>query len=144
MKIYHEEGAVVYEISELKDGYKLHDTRNNKVHSYKESYEAIWSAIELIRNSSLDLLTEEDLKMTAQKLQLNLNSIPKALLTQLKKEKISHTYYDQIFLKLLTSYRCGHPEISVSNKTNFIIQHELQFLIRKMVGSKLSIPTIPG
>src|SRR5687767_13665905 len=121
MKIYHAESGNVYEITEQKDSFKLFDSKNNKSHSFKESYEAIWFAIELIRGTSLDALTEENLNAVISKLQLKIASLPKTMVPQLKKEKINHTYYDQVFLKLLTSYRCGHQEITVSNQTNFDI-----------------------
>lgn len=142
MKICHEESGVIYEISELKEGYELKDSRNNRTYTFKESYEAIWFVIELIRSSSLEKLTEHDVAAILQKSQVTVETVPKSLMTQLKKEKITHTYYDQLFLKLLTSYRCGHPEITVSNKTNFILSHELHFIVRKLAGVKLSIPSV--
>ena len=142
MKICHTESGNIYEITELKDSYKLFDSSNNKSHTFKESYEAIWFAIELIRGTSFDILTDEALNGIVRKAQLPIPFLPKSIVGQLKKEKISHTYYDQVFLKLLTSYRCGHQEIAVSNQTNFDVQHELVHLVRKLVGAKLSIPSI--
>jgi hypothetical protein len=142
MKICHTESGNVYEITEQKESYKLFDSKNNKSYSFKESYEAIWFTIELIRGVSFDILSDENLNTLVRKAQLPIPSLPKSVIQQLKKEKISHTYYDQVFLKLLTAYRCGHQEINVSNQTNFDVQHELIHMVRKLLGAKLSIPTI--
>jgi hypothetical protein len=60
----------------------------------------------------------------------------------LKREKISRTYYDQIFLKLLSSYRTGTESVLVSNKTNFIVYHELAHMIRSIMGVRLSVTAV--
>jgi hypothetical protein len=142
MKIYHEESKVFYEVNEQNDAFKLLDSKSNKTYTFKESYEAIWFAIELIRQASFDALSDEDLKRLVKKAQVPEDRISKNLILTLKKERINHTYYDQVFLKLLTSYRCGHEEVKVCNKSNFVIDHELAFMIRKTVGTRLAIPSV--
>jgi hypothetical protein len=142
MKIYHEQSKVFYEVTEEKDAFRLVDSRTSKTYSFKESYAAIWFAIELIRQASFEAMTDEELKQLVQKAQVPAEKVSKNLILALRKEKINHTYYDQIFLKLLTSYRCGHEEVKVCNNTNFVVQHELAFMLRKTIGTKLTIPTV--
>lgn len=142
MKIYHEQSKVFYDVNEQKDAFKLLDSRSNKTYTFKESYEAIWFAIELIRQASFEAITDEDLRKLVHKAQVPAERVSKNLILALRKEKINHTYYDQVFLKLLTSYRCGHEEVKVCNKTNFVVDHELAFMIRKTVGTKLTIPSV--
>jgi dsRNA-specific ribonuclease len=141
MRINHEESGAVYEIREQKGSFTLTDSSTGRSSVFKESYEALWGAIELIRNSSLDKLNEDDLKVISKHAQVALSSIPKSLIPALKREKINRTYYDQTFLKLLSSYRGGKETIVVSNKTNFIVHHELAHLVRAFMGTKLTIPT---
>src|SRR5687767_6380235 len=100
MKIYHEQSKVFYEVNEQKDAFKLLDSRSNKTYTFKESYEAIWCAIELIRQASFEAMTDEDLKKLVHKAQVPEERVSKNLILALRKEKINHTYYDQVFLKL--------------------------------------------
>jgi hypothetical protein len=141
MKIYHEQSKVFYEVTEEKAAFRLVDSRTNKTYSFKESYAAIWFAIELIRQASFEALSDEELKQLIRKAQLPEEKVSRNMVLALRKEKINHTYYDQIFLKLLTAYRCGHEEVKVCNNTNFVVHHELAFMLRKTVGTKLSIPS---
>jgi hypothetical protein len=140
MRIRHDESGNVYEITEEKGGFKLLDSRTNRAHTFKEAYEAIWMAIEIIRNTSFDFVGDDDLEHITKRAHLNTSSLPKSLLSSLKREKINRTYYDQIFLKILSHYRSGHEEVVVSNKTNFIVDYEITFLVRKSLGVNLSIP----
>jgi hypothetical protein len=142
MRITHEESGTVYEITEQKGSFTLTDSSSERSYSFKESYEALWCAIELIRNSSFDKLKEDDLKEISKYAQVSLSSIPKSLIAMLKREKINRTYYDQTFLKLLSSYRIAIKTVVISNKTNFIVYHELAHLVRGFTGTKLSIPAV--
>ena len=142
MKIYHEQSKLFYEVTEEKDAFKLLDSRTGKLYTFKESYEAIWFAIELIRQVSFEALTDDELKKLVQKAQVPAEKVSRNLVLALRKEKINHTYYDQIFLKLLTSYRCGHEEVKVCNNTNFVVHHELAYMLRKTVGTRLAIPSV--
>jgi hypothetical protein len=142
MKIYHEQSKVFYEVTEEKDAFKLLDSRTGKLYTFKESYEAIWCAIELIRQMSFEALTDDELKQLVQRAQVPAEKVSRNLVLALRKEKINHTYYDQIFLKLLTSYRCGHEEVKVCNNTNFVVLHELAYMLRRTVGTRLAIPTV--
>jgi hypothetical protein len=142
MRIIHEESGAVYEITEQKGNFTLMDSSTGRSYAFKESYEALWCAIELIRNSSFDKLNEDDLKEISKHAQVTLSSIPKSLISMLKREKINRTYYDQTFLKLLTSYRSAKETVVVSNKTNFSICHELAHIVRGFTGTKLSIPAL--
>lgn len=140
MRIDHQESGISYEITEERGGFKLVNSCTNRPYFFKESYEALWLAIELIRNSSFDNLTEDDLKEIYKSSRVALSSVPKSLIAMLRREKISRTYYDQIFLELLSLHRSGKESVLISNKTNFIVHHELGHLIRNFVGSKSSLP----
>lgn len=142
MTVHHEESKTVYDITEHESNYKLVDSSTNRTYFFKESYEAVWFVIELIRNSSFDKLSEDDLKEITKRSHLDLPVIPKSLIAMLKREKISRTYYDQIFLKLLSQYRAGVDSITVSNKTNFIVNHEVGHLVRNITGAKPSFPSV--
>lgn len=139
MRIRHEETGVEYEISENNGNFRLHDSATNRSYSFNEAYEAIWMTIEIIRNSSLESLAEDHLQTITKRAHLNTSAVPKALLSSLKKEKINRTYYDQLFLKILSCYRNGHTDVVISNKTNFVLDHELNFLLRKSLGVNLFI-----
>jgi hypothetical protein len=141
MKIYHEESNVYYEIAEQKGGYKLVDSKTNRIYSFKESYEAIWQAIELIRINSFDILTEDDLSTLWKAFRFTI-PFPKTLLSSLKREKVNRTYYDQVFMKMLSQFRSGAEVIHLKNNSNFSIQHELVHLIRQAMGSKVSNPAV--
>lgn len=140
MRIRHEETGIEYEISENNGNFRLYDPATNRSYTFKEAYEAIWMTIEIIRNSSLESLAEDHLQTITKRAHLNTSAVPKALLSTLKKEKINRTYYDQLFLKILSSYRNGQNNVVVSNKTNFVLDHELNFLLRKSLGVNLFIP----
>jgi hypothetical protein len=135
MKIYHDESNVCYEIAEQKGGYKLVDLKTNRTYSFKESYEAIWYAIELLRMSSFDTLREEDLSPIWNACRFSI-PFPKTLLNAVKREKVNRTYYDQVFMRVLTQFRSGVQEIHLTNNSNFSIQHELTHLIRQTMGQK--------
>ena len=135
MRIHHQETGFFYEITEQNDNYKLFESASNRYHTFKEAYEGIWYAIEQIRNISLDKIEEDHFTEIAKRSNLSLASISKSLTVHLKKEKISRTYYDQLFLKLLSHFRGGIDSVTVSNKTNFVIDHEVAFLFRKSLGT---------
>ena len=137
MRIYHEESNVYYEITEQKGVYKLVDSKTSRMYTFKESYEAIWQAIELIRINSFDVLSEDDLSAIWKAFRFTI-PFPKTLLGNLKREKVNRTYYDQVFMKVLSQYRSGAEVIQLKNNSNFSIQHELVHLIRQMMGSKVS------
>ena len=139
MKINHLESGSFFEITEQKGTYRLHDSSTNKSHFFKESYEAIWHSIELIRNISFEYLSPTHLVDIAKRSRIPEQAISPALVPALKKEKIIRTYYDQIFLKLLSFYRSGHELFTVSNQSNFIIDHEVVSLLRTTGGVKLSV-----
>jgi hypothetical protein len=140
MRIRHEENGNVYEISEGKGGFTLLDLSTNRSYNFKESYEAIWMVIETIRNTSLESLAEEHLSSITRQAKLKNTSSSKSLLSSIKREKIVRTYYDQLFLKILSQYRSGQETVVVSNKTNLIVDHEVSFLLRKSLGVNLAIP----
>jgi hypothetical protein len=140
MRIRHDENGDVYEIIEVKGSFKLLDLSNNRSYIFKEAYEAIWMAIEIIRNSTIESLAEEHLSTITRRAKLDKHATPKSLLASIKREKIIRTYYDQIFLKILSQYRSGHETVVVSNKTNFVVDHEVGFLLRKSLGINLTIP----
>src|SRR5688572_21010594 len=98
MKIRHDESGNVYEIIEEQNGFRLLESSTNRSYTFKEAYEAIWMAIEIIRNSSLQSLAEAHLQTITKRAKLDI-STPKSLLSSIKKEKIIRTYYDQLFLK---------------------------------------------
>lgn len=140
MKIKHNESGNVYEIIEAKGGFKLIDSGVNRAYTFKEAYEAIWAAIELIRNISFDSISDARFLQIAKRSHVAISLSPKSVMSSIKKEKIIRTYYDQIFLKILSQYRSGQETVVVSNETNFSVSHELSFLIRKSIGANLSIP----
>ena len=140
MKINHLESGSVFEITEQKGTFKLHDSTTNKSHFFRESYEAIWHSIELIRNISFEYLHPGHLLEIARRSRIPEHAISPSLVPALKKEKIIRTYYDQIFLKLLSFYRSGQDLFTVSNQSNFIIDHEVTTLLKTTVGLKLSVP----
>jgi hypothetical protein len=142
MRIVHVEGNVSYQVTEQKSGVTLLDSSTNRSHTFKETYEALWCTIELIRNTSFDRLSEEEIHDMCKRSQLTINTVPKSLLTMLRREKISRTHYDQIFLKLLSAYRAGTEQVQLSNKTNFIIYHELVHLLRDVMRPKLGAPVV--
>lgn len=136
MKIYHDESNVCYEIAEQKGGYKLVDSKTSRTYSFKESYEAIWHAIELMRIHCFEVLREEDLSSIWRACRFTI-PFPASLLNTLKREKVNRSYYDQVFMKVLSQFRGGVPEIHMNNNSNFSIQHELVHLMRQSVGVKI-------
>ncbi|MBT1696748.1 hypothetical protein KK083_07675 [Fulvivirgaceae bacterium PWU4] len=140
MRVSHEESGIFYDILEEKGNFRLIDSSTNRSYNFKEAYEALWATIELMRNLSFDILAEMQLQEIMKRSHVSLSSIPRSVLQVLKKEKISRTHYDQIFLRLLSQYRSGIQAIAFSNKTNFIIDHEVMFLLRKFSGLSLSVP----
>jgi hypothetical protein len=140
MRVSHEESGIFYDIIEERGNVKLVDSSTNRSYNFKEAYEALWAAIEMMRNVSFDLLADIQIQEIMKRSHVSLSVVPRSVLGVLKKEKISRTYYDQIFLKLLTQYRSGRQAIAFSNKTNFIIDHEISFLLRKFPGIGLAIP----
>jgi hypothetical protein len=136
MKIVHQESNVFYEITEHSKSVKLLDPATNRAYYFKESYEAIWFLIELIRNTSIDYLSNENLKEIAVQLHSSPEQISKSRLAAFKKEKVNHTYYDQVFLKLLSQYRSGADTFILSNKTNFSIHYEVVYLVRQSLTKK--------
>lgn len=142
MRVSHEESGIFYDIVEEKGNFRLIDSSTNRSYNFKEAYEALWATIELMRNLSFDILAEMQLQEIMKRSHVSLSSIPRSVLQVLKKEKISRTHYDQIFLRLLSQYRSGIQAIAFSNKTNFIIDHEVMFLLRKFSGLSLSVPTV--
>jgi hypothetical protein len=135
MKIYYDESNVYYEIAEQKAGYKLVDSKTNRIYSFKESYEAIWHAIELIRVNCFDILNDNDLSAIWKTFRFTI-PFPKTMLSTLKREKVNRTYYDQVFMKVLSQYRSGVEVIHLNSTSNFSIQHELVHLIRVTMGVK--------
>lgn len=142
MRISHAESGTTYQITEEKGTIVLLDSSTNRSYTFKEYYEALWCAIELIRNSSFDQLNDLDLSEVCKRAHISLDTLPRSVMTTLKREKISRTYYDQIFLKLLSSYRAGSETVLVSNKTNFIVYHELAHMIRSIMGVRLPVTAV--
>jgi hypothetical protein len=142
MRVSHEESGIFYDIIEESGNFRLIDSSTNRSYNFKESYEALWATIELMRNTSFEILADLHLQEIMKRSHLSLTTIPRSVLALLKKEKISRTYYDQIFLRLLTQYRSGTRAIAFSNKTNFVVDHEIAFLLRKFSGAGLSIPAV--
>ena len=136
MKIYHDESNVCYEIEEQKGGYKLVDSKTSRIYSFRESYEAIWQVIELMRTHCFEILREEDLSIIWHALRFTI-PFPKSLLSSLKREKVNRSYYDQVFIKVLSQFRGGVAEIHMNNNSNFSIQHELVHLMRQSLGLKV-------
>jgi hypothetical protein len=136
----HDESGNVYEIIEDRGSFKLLDYNDGHSYMFKEAYEAIWAAIEIIRNLSLDSITDDHLLQIVKRAHVALTSSPRSVMSAIKREKMIRTYYDQIFLKILSQYRSGNETIMVSNKTNFFVDHEITSLIRKSLGVNLSIP----
>lgn len=140
MRVSHEESGIFYEILEDKGSFRLIDSSTNRSYIFKEAYEALWATIELMRNLSFEVLAEMQLQEIMKRSHVSLSAIPKSVLQVLKKEKISRPHYDQIFLRLLSQYRSGIKAIAFSNKTNFVIDHEIVFLLRKFSSLGLSVP----
>lgn len=140
MRIKHHESGNVYEIVEDKGLFKLPDLKIDHAYTFKEAYEAVWAAIEIIRNISFNSLSDDDLFVIAKRAHITVSSPLKSIKSLIKKERIIRTYYDQIFLIILSHYRSERESIVVSNKTNFNIDHEITFLMRKSEGVSLSIP----
>jgi hypothetical protein len=142
MQISHAESGTTYQITEQNGSVVLLDSSTNRSYSFKEYYEALWCAIELTRISSFDLLNDLDLIELCKRSHISLDTLPKSVMATLKREKINRTYYDQIFLKLLSSYRAGSESVLVSNKTNFIVYHELAHMIRGIMGVRISMTAV--
>jgi hypothetical protein len=142
MRICHEESDIFYEVTEDNDGYKLHDSHTDRIYHFKEAYEAIWMAVELTRNTSFDMLTDVEVSNIVKRSPTQVDAAPKAVMAILRKEKINRTYYDQVFLKLLSQFRSGRQTFIISNKTNFSVEHEIAFLERRISGHSFSIPTV--
>lgn len=141
MRVSHEESGIFYDIIEERGSFKLVDSSTHRSYHFKEAYEALWAAIELMRNNSFDMLADLHFQEIMRRSHISWSSaMPRSVLALLKKEKISRTYYDQIFLKLLTQYRSGTKSVAVSNKTNFVVDHEIAFLLRKFSTASLAIP----
>lgn len=142
MRVSHEESGIFYDILEEKGNFRLIDSSTNRSYNFKEAYEALWATIELMRNLSFEILPEMQLQEIMKRSHVSLSTIPRSALQVLKKEKISRTHYDQIFLRLLSQYRSGIQAIAFSNKTNFIIDHEVMFLLRKFSGLSLGVTAV--
>jgi hypothetical protein len=143
MKIVHQESNSFFEITEHSKSVKLLDSATNRAYYFKESYEAIWFVIELIRNTSIDFLSNEDLKQIALQSHTP-EELSKSKLAVFKKEKVNHTYYDQVFLKLLSHYRSGSDTFVLGNKTNFSIHYEMVYLVRQSLSNQSSKKTAPS
>lgn len=141
MKIIHFESGNIFEITDHQVNFRLFDSGANRSYLFKESYEAIWHAIELIRNLSYDLMTPAHFNDIAKHAHVPAEAINPSVIAALKKENIVRTYYDQLFLKLLSSYRQGTDSMTLSNRTNFIIDHEVASLLRTSTGSSFTIPS---
>jgi hypothetical protein len=134
MKIYQEESKVYYEIEEQKSGIKLFDSKSNRTYIFKESYEALWQAIELMRYSWFENLSEENLSDLSRHFHFS-TPLTKNVLPSLKKEKVNRSYYDQVFMKLLSQYRSGKEEVRM-NASHFMIHLEVIHLLKKVLGMK--------
>ncbi len=140
MKIRHKESSVFFDIRQDGDSTLLVDSRTNRVHSFREAYEAIWYAIESTRMISYDALSPARLVEIAKKAHLSPDLISASTVGLLKKEKPIRTYYDQTFLKILSLYRAGAGEIELSNSTNFVIDHEVAAILRTISGLRFTMP----
>ncbi len=140
MKIHHLESGVILEVREEGDRFLFCDSRTNRAHAYKGSHEAIWMAIEVIRNVSYDLVSKDDLTAIAAQNQVGVGKITSSTVQSLRNEAPLTTYYDHIFLKLLSSFRTGAAEFALSNKTNFVIEQEAIALLRARAGTRLIVP----
>ena len=140
MRVSHEESGIFYDILEEKGTFRLIDSSTNRSYNFKEAYEALWATIELMRNLSFEFLADMQLQEIMKRSHVSLSTIPRSALQVLKKEKISRPHYDQIFLRLLSQYRSGIKDIAFSNKTNFMIDHEVIFLLRKFSAISFRAP----
>jgi hypothetical protein len=138
MKITLEQSSS-FEITEDHGTFTLLDSSNQRKYSFKESYEAVWFAIEIIRNLSFDTLSEHALERAAKMVNTSLPQIPRALLSSIKRERINKTYYDQVFLKILSQLRSGAAVLSLESKADFVL-HELVHLLRKSLDPKQATP----
>jgi hypothetical protein len=138
MKIIQQDSNFSYDIVEHSRSVKLVDAVTNRAYYFRESYEAIWFLIELVRNTSIDHISDGDLKEIASRARVSVDEVTKSRMAAFKKEKIDHTYYDQVFLKLLSQYRSGADTFTLSNKMNFSVQYEMVHLIRQSASRRLS------
>lgn len=141
MKIHHTESGITLEVREDHGSFLLADSRTQRTHVFKEAYEAIWFGIEIIRGISYGQLTHEQLIDIAARNNLNINNIHKDFILRIQGEKPLTTYYDQSFMRLLSSYRAGVPEVAVNNATGFVIEQEVVAQLRALAGVRLTMPS---
>jgi hypothetical protein len=139
MKIKHKESNSFYEITEAQGKYTLIDSSTKTHYEYSQLQDALWKVIELIRFTSLSNFSLMRLNLlikqcgtTVSSSELFLNSLPKV--------EINRTYYDKIFMKLVASYRMIADEVIINNKTNFIIEDEIAYILRKKFGVGFRLP----
>jgi hypothetical protein len=141
MKIKHKERNSFYEITEAQGKYTLIDSTANSRYDYSQVHDAMWKAIELIRAASFSDFSIIRLNELIQQSGAAVSD-PKQFLASLPQVEINRTYYDRVFMKLLASYRMLADEVVISNKTNFITDDEIRYILRKKSGIGLRLPVV--
>jgi hypothetical protein len=141
MKIKHKERNSFYEITEAQGIYTLIDSTTNSHYNYSQVHDALWKAIELIRAASFSDFSITRLNELIKRSGTTVAD-PKEFLCSLQSIEINRTYYDRIFMKLVASYRMIADEVVISNKTNFIIDDEVHYILRKKCGVGLRFPIV--
>jgi hypothetical protein len=141
MKIKHKERNSFYEITEAQGKYTLIDSIANSQYHYSQIHDALWKVIELIRTASFSdfsmIRLNELIKQSGAAV-----SDPNQFLVSLQEIEINRTYYDRVFIKLFASYRMIANEVVISNKTNFIIDDEINYILRKKSWIGLRLPVV--
>jgi hypothetical protein len=139
MKIKHKERNSFYEITEGQGIYTLIDSTTNSHFNYSQVHDALWKAIELIRVASFSNFPIARLNDLIKRSGVSVFD-PIDFLCSLQSIEINRTYYDRVFMKLVASYRMIADEVVISNKTNFIIDDEVNYILRKKSGIGLRLP----
>jgi hypothetical protein len=141
MKIKHKERNSFYEITEAQGKYSLIDSTANTQYNYSQVHDALWKVIDLIRTASFSDLSIIRLNQLIKESGAPVAD-PNQFLMSLQNVEINRTYYDRVFMKLVANYRMIADEIVLSNKTNFIIDDEIKYILRKKFGVGLRLPVV--
>ena len=141
MKIKHKESNSLFEITEAHGNYMLVDAQEHKSYDFSQSHEAMWKSIVLVRELNLARLNLSVLDNILKRSNLSITN-PESLLSKIKGEEINRTYYDKAFMKLLANYKMLAEQVMLSNKTNFPIEDEVSYIIRKKTGAALNLVTL--
>jgi hypothetical protein len=141
MKIKHKERNSFYEVTEAQGKYTLIDSTINTQYHFSQVHDSLWKVIDLIRTASFSDFSAIRLSELIKESGAAVVD-PNKFLISLQNVEINRTYYDRVFMKLVANYRMITDEVVISNKTNFIVDDEINYILRKKFGIGLRLPVV--